>query len=199
MRDIVKQIIFGSIWYILRLHLPPSIHQSLELEILWMHYLHIEFQIVSANSVRTLPNSISGNKSYSIAIYSRYIDIMCVYLLIYNVEGLITATSTTGQIFLLALVSEISVLSSIISTLFCLLELVDPLPKLDLLVSIGVTLMYKSLFLCLFFQIWRELVDPPWSFNWTNVSWINHPRWNNSEEGRNWSCWGEDEAAVELL
>ena len=116
-----------------------------------------------------------------------------------NVQNLITATSTTGQIFLLALVSEISVLSSIISTLFCLLELVDPLPKLDLLVSIGVTLMYRSLFLCLFFQIWRELVDPPWSFNWTNVSWISHPRWNNSKEGWNWGCWGDDEAAVELL
>ena len=99
----------------------------------------------------------------------------------------ITATSTTGQSFRLALVSAMSVLSSI-SMLFCLLEGAPPsLVKHALLVSIGVTLINKSLFLCFCFQIWSA--DPPWNFNWTKVSWINQPLWNNSDGGGgDWCC-----------
>ena len=105
--------------------------------------------------IQFLQNKIQKDGKYNQCILVHYMYIA------YTVKNFFTATSTTGQIFLLALVSEISVLSSIISMLFCLLDEVAALPKLDLLVSIGVTLMYRSLFLCLFFQIWRELIDSP--------------------------------------
>ena len=125
-----------------------------------------------------------------IYIYIIMLSLFIAYIT--DIKLQLTATSTTGHCFRLARVSEMSVLSSI-STLFCRLE-VTPSPKLDLLVSIGVTLINKSLFLCFCFQIWSA--DPPWSFNWTNVSWINQPLWNSSDAAGDD---GEEEREIVLL